>query len=620
MALTFPTKLVTLTGLGSGYVVELLELSIGHGDRWGYAVLRLPKELAIDMTTMLGNLFTISITPTGGASTVLFQGWMAELPSTIEPQSELVQITLFDVRWLLARRKVGCHGVGNGGYESAGVGGFPIVGYRVHFNPDGKPNRSQNPVDSGNPDVYGFDVTESAQPWSLRDALYFLLNWYAPELKAPAHESPLISGTNWDKEITNWQPYGKPVGRAITELCADAGESWAIGWVSGDSGVTVPWLSISHTPVTTVTFRLPDTAGEPASASTELQIVRMNATPRITDSCDVVEVHSNRMLVETTVASLLAPDDDVSKVLNYTPETYPGYVVGLQIDPTKYADAKLGKNLPAGSRNKPWRSRLLTLAKPDTHTYYDAFATGDFLSAKKLDARTINATECIWCKVGSADTWHRVHEGALILWEEGKILLGDLALEGWIFGKGWGASMIETPASQLFIKITLVIEIEDQYIFTAQDDSTAWLINQTASPGKKLVDMVIRSDLHPLLRYQSHLPQLDTTKDPDAYTVAEPASDDPSTDEAVDYLDVTGELEKIANRHLAALASRENEVQIELLDVPLVNLGAGIAVAPGSVNLVGNEVVVGLRYNFQQGDHVTVIGTNNLARLMVDDL
>ena len=608
--LTYSPKTVTLTGLGEGYTVELLELNLGHGDRWGYATLQLPKEYAIDFTTVLGNLFTIKL-----AGSTIFQGWMAEIPTGIEPQSEMVRITLFDVRWLLARRKIGAHGIGNGGYESAGVGGFPIVAYRVHFNPDGFPNRSQNPV-AGSTDVFTFAVDADAAAWRLRDALYLLLKWYAPELTAPAHDGPML-GTNWDKEIQNWQPYGRPVGAAITDLCAEAGESWAITFDDGEgAAVNVNWVNICHTPDTTTTFRLPELGGTPAqtSASTELQIVRMNATPRITDSADIVEVHSNRILVETTVASLLAPDTDVSKVLNFSSQSHPGWVVGLEIEPTKYETAQLGKNLAAGSRNKPWRTRLLTLAQKTSAAYYDAFPSEQFLSAQKLSARTLSIEDCVWLKNGDDGDWYKLEGGYMILPEEGRLLIGDMTQGGVAWGKGMAFDVLNIPTSKLFVKITIVVEIEDEYIYSTTNPTT-WHLNQTTSPGKKLVEMVVRSDLHPMLRYRSHLPNLDKTGDPDEYTIAEEEAT-----EAVAYFDVTSELESIAKLHLAALKTRENEVQIELLDLPVLNLGDKIAIAPGSANLVGNEVIVGLRYNFQQGDRVTVLGTNNLARLMVHDL
>jgi hypothetical protein len=61
-------------------------------------------------------------------------------------------------------------------------------------------------------------------------------------------------------------------------------------------------------------------------------------------------------------------------------------------------------------------------------------------------------------------------------------------------------------------------------------------------------------------------------------------------------------------------------VHARLLDIPIIPLGARLQVSPADAELSGNEVIVDVTYDFENGDHVMLTATNNLARLFLGDL
>jgi hypothetical protein len=125
----------------------------------------------------------------------------------------------------------------------------------------------------------------------------------------------------------------------------------------------------------------------------------------------------------------------------------------------------------------------------------------------------------------------------------------------------------------------------------------------------------------PLMRWNAdhNLLAMDYGGRPFTWQTVEPDLDE-ETGQPVLYVDIRERMKKVHDAYLAARGQPEVTLRAKLLDIPLIALGSKLLLAPAEPYLTGKEIVTGLTYNLDDGDHVTVSASNAMARVIAGEL
>lgn len=589
MRYTRTAKPVLIYGLGdvptSFDPAKLTRLDMGHGRAWGIAELFFPKARAFDHELARGDACRLAT-----ADGTFFKGHVLDVRNAVVDGDDVSALTVYDIRWDMARTLVGQYGIGN--LWTPG-GGFAGVGLDIRFNPNGAGNRAHTKSDTS----YLFDTTTVAESWTLKDMLEFILVWYYPAMNVP---------TAWPDRMLVEEPdvnvQGVPVPEAISTIVERAGLSWAP--VYDEDEITLAFVG-DPASAGEVTIDLPAAdLRAPASDASDYSALDLRHEVSIRDAVDIVEVRSARRLVETTYTS--HPTYYGKAPLLKRMETPPpGYAAGWYVDVTRYADYNLGKSLPAGSRPKPLSRQLITRIKDDATGYHEA---GD-LALLAGRGHVVLPEDTCFVMVDNNDR-EQLLSGLTIRLDDALILL-DYDMKTTAASYTW--DLHSTPPIELFI--TLVTEIEIPFCYLTAP--TTYHVDES-HPIRTVIE---RNDIVPLMRWNAdhNLLALDYGGSPFAWETVEPDLD-PDTGEPVLYVDIKERMKKVHDAYLAARGQPEVTIRARLLDIPVIPLGAKLLVSPAEPYLTGNEIVTGVTYNFDAGDHVTVSASNAMARVMAGEL
>jgi hypothetical protein len=580
MANTFPTTQVTVEGLPGSPTVDLYELNITHGARWGEAIVGLPEAYAFEHRNLRGAAVTIKL---GG--TIVMRGHVVRDPSIVAEEDDTQVLSIADQRWEMSRVKIGQHGVGS---LVEGFGGFSGVGLRIHFNPKGYGNRSEEPDGD---EVYSFSTTATAQRWTLRQMLHFILFHYYPNLVVDDEEL----GSAWDTPESDVYLYLRTLPEALTLLARHAGESWALRY----NGEAIEYQPVGANPPGEVTVNLPEAqSGERASAATAYSALHIEVTSSIVDNADRIEVHSAGIRMET-MHSNYSGDLEIKPLLISPIEPTPkGYARMFIVDVTAYETWKLGKNLPEGSKPKRWMRQNLSRVSPQDGSYLNA----EDPLLKTHYGRPILPEECCWINLDGGLEKYRLLSGITIRYDQGIILIHQN-----IRTAQGSASFVDGAEPEMRIWITLTTELELPVIY----------LNTPAThhidADHRITVPIFRSEIIPQQRYKSLLPDL--REESSVSDWVERAT------EAIEvYVDITDDFQAVYTAYAAGRLPKENMVVATLLDVPAMTIGSRLRVSPQNADLTGTEIITEIHYNVRAGAFATVYATNNFARLLVDDV
>lgn len=579
MSRTLIGKDITISGItdSESDPAVLTRYDSHYGAAWGMAAVQYPAKYVQDISSILGVQVRISI-----EDETLLIGRVVKCPSRLDAGAETVQLQIADIRWDMARRRVGEHGVGE---LSETYGGFAGVGLHVCFNAGGRGNRSALPNEEG---VYTFSTAPDAARWTRAQMLVFILAWYYPDM---AVEEESLTGP-WEEEEDNVQLYNQTIPAALSELSARAGESWAPAY----EGENILYARLMATPTTAATFNLPATTGSATTASAdENSVVDLDIENSILDSIDVLQVHTNNVWIEHTYENfgdaplLVEESEDI--------RTH-GYGRQFTVDVTQYEAHLLGAKLPAGSRPKRWVRQNGTRILESGDGY---LAAND--PRLLIQYGTAAMPEyCCWVNIDGTEVYERIQSGLLVIPDEARILLANtcslIKADGSTYDVDCG--IIER------IRITVTTELEVPYV--SYTSPTGYHIDAD-HPVKEIIQ---RSDIQPIQRYKSYLPDL-TSANPNATQLLDPT-------EAAWYFDPRTWADAVHNAYLPTRNRQEVTLRIRLLHMPVIALGAKVEITPAEVGLTGTEMVIGVSYDAANGQHVTVTATNNLARLIAGDL
>lgn len=589
MPLTYAANAITIngpSGVAANERARIMGLSISHGENWGTATILFPGLYAA-AANVRGKAVTIKV-----AGRPIFRGTVTGDTDSIGRGADDLLAVVCDLRWDMARMKVGQYGIGD---LDPTWGGFTGVGYRIHFNPAGRGNRSATATDG----VYTFAAGPTASQWTRRQILEFLLHWYYPTLLVP--ESLPAA---WAEIENDLYCHLKPLPAVLTDLAARAGCSWALTYgESEEDGETASFAAISSTPATTVALDLPAaTAGAKASDSSPSSIMDLQVERSIMDACDIVEIHTAPTIVETVHSNYGA---DPLLIASY-PDVPTGYVAALRVDVTKYATHHLGASYPANTKPKRWARVLGTRA--------NEFATGylsDQAALKAGAGSPLRPEDCCWVAFETpADpaSRYRVFSGVQIVHDQGLILIGQrLEYDGGSY------EFLEGASPTIYLWITLPTIIERNYIYRSATPTT-WHVDE----DHPIVHAVQRTDFQPIERYQSWVP---ASQDPEAVELEDKTSviEILEPDAPALYVNIQPEMQLVHDAIRDLRSRQEVTLRAILLGMPALALGDKVTIAPADARLTGREVVVGLDYNLDR-DELRLTATSNLARLVTNDL
>lgn len=579
MPRTYEAKAVTVEAEGlPSAILQITYLNIPHGARWGVARILFPAELGLDSLPTEGVACTIKI-----EGDVLLSGHVVTAPSTIADGEDEIAVDVADLRWEMTRVKVGMGGVGP---LVEDFGGFPLVGYRVHFNPSGVGNRSKEVDQDGDGDTYTFEALATSEKWTLKQMLQFIVFWYYPDLVV---DVDALSDA-WDSVENDVNLYLLSMPAALSELAKRAGESWTLRY----DGADVIYQPMGAAPTETVTLNLPDAGDdEPARSSSAYSALEATVVTSIIDSVDRVEIQSANILHETLYSNhgddplLISPTDEPPP---------PGYARMFRVDVTKYEAWKLGKNLPEGTRPKPWARQNVTRVT----------SANEFLDAEDADllarwGRPMLPEDCCWVNFDQNETKYKLLSGISILFDEGVILIHNH-----VETSGGSFDFVEGAQPTMYLWITLTTQLELPFIYRPDAE------DHHIDAQHEIVLPILRTDITPMTRFKSLMPDYSSS---DLTQTVEFA-----LLETEYYFQVTDDFKLVHDAYLAARGDKERIVHARLLDIPVIPLGARLQISPAHADLSGNEIVVDVSYDFANGDHVELMATNNLARLFLGDL
>lgn len=577
MALTYRLPGVRVSGLGGGPAwrdAELLSLRVPAGRNYGRAEFALPQAVALEDLPATGSVIQIS---RGGV--VMFRGRLLEAPASVGPGHDSVQAMAADVRWDLQRIRIGQYGIGP--FDPTD-GAFEEVGYEVWFNREGRPNRSAS-MSGG---AYTFHHGTGAQWWTRREVLRWIATWYTGGLMTVDADGV---STAWDGRMEDGLLYMQDVAEAISDLARASGEAWGVTFRPGETR----FAAIRPGAGASLTIDLaPAEGGRKAGTSRENSAVHVNVLRSIEQSADVVEVHSNRMLMEHTYSS----DGTDPLLTGFTPSD-PRYAYGWRVDVTKYLPHGLGASLTAGARPKRWMRENLTRMS-SAGAYY---AAGSAEAAAGL-GDALRPELCVWLRPSGGGALYWIRSGFTILHEEGVVLFEPVmrlhsGTEYLIYGAAaWGGFELD---------LTVTTETERRQMSRSTPPAPG---DYHLGASQPVVETVWRSDVTPRKRYASYVPTWSASLPPTRTLTASGA------EEA--YVDVTAALNATGEEYWAARRPPAVRVAARLLGLP-ATAALGRRIRMRNVKgLTGDEVVTHLEWDAAGGDQLVVQGTNNLAELL----
>jgi len=571
-----------------------------YGGRWGTCRITFPGDCAEEARGFLGESFRISLN-----GTIIFHGRILEIGPTIDGTDDKMELIAHDIRWDLQRWRVGqvdrSFFGGGAVYDTQLLSGFSWVGHEILFNRDGKGDRTSSKSISGpGGPTYNFGTWTGCEKWRLIDMLEFVVNWFAPLFTV--NFTALGGAANWKQTDPHVSLYGMTCLQAITHLAHLAGESWYP--VYGPAGTDPSYGRITVTPIGAFTCKL-ESLG--ASANTlgarRDSVLRVSPSLRLTDSIDRIEVHSGNLLCET-VYSNVSVDERDALLASYDPK-HDDYWIGYRVDTQAYQKHKLGGDLPKTSRPKRWVRHLNTRLDESLtkNEYFDAGAAGLNLGR----GRPLVSENAIWVGTNDYDDPLLLVGGFSIFYDEAIILLRRTIQVRLTDGTQKSivlADDIEDAYDKEMFRIWVNINTETEQQIVRQNVGTGDHI-----VGNPIHELVTAGHLVPRFRFKPWLPK----------TRGEGITK-PSGDEF--YSDPRDELDRIGRALLSVRKRLESTAKIELWDFADAELGQGVSMGDDT-HLQGDEVITHLTWQFGDYggiDNMTVTATNNLARVLAEDV
>ena len=505
----------------------------------------------------------------------IFDGRVVAYPGSIG-QGEEQMCRVVDVRWQLQRIRVG---------DSLGVDApWPVIGLRVAFNADGRRDRAAALV--GAATTYVHDTGATAVFWTRKQILQWLL-W--------AHGGGLLTVTagdlsaKWDEVCLNFVPYGLTLLEAIRQLAADCGESFGVAPQTG----TDPSKYVPVVPGGSSAFviALPETdaMGDAKTAAAANSAVTVEGQSSIEEATDVVEVHTGPAWIETTLKST----GDSPMLVREEPLDQSRLAHLYRVDVTAYADNGLGLALEAGSLPKAWARELWTRILPDGELVVAGSAAEEAGMGTPL-----RPEQCVWITVDSV-------RRRLVGGFEISLADGTLGLEQFVQAETGGEAAEQIYAGGSIDPVYLTVCTQVETVDVEREEATELVTDFPA------VEMVVRRDIVPAIRYRSDVPYLPGGV---GSLVTNPA--DP--DEAEWYRDHRTRLGEFAAALLANRSKRETVVKVRALDLTAaVALGRKLEISPASTGLDADAVIVDVFYDLAGGtDQIVVTATNNLGGML----
>lgn len=574
---TPPTAQLTMVGTVFRHwpvTAQVLSIRKYAGAAIGTAEITFPAKYVQDVDLRMGKIAYLRI---GGA--MVFRGVVGDGPFDVDVGQDQVRLALFDDKWRMTARIVGQAGIGTQG--TLGADGFKDVGFEVVFNRDGRPNKD--------PDELEFNTGSSAVYWTLGTIVQFLFSYYVRTDVARVSAGDL--STAYNRVPNHFEAYGMDALQAITRAVEMSGESW--GLIHGSSYSS--FQPVRPNAGTARYVRLfPVKGGARAQDATVYHARRVTGGKTIKDSRDLFQAVSAPIVKEITYSN--QGDDPLltGKALFADPE----YYVRYSVDVTKYAANFLGANLSSGSRPKPILQQLVTRLNDAGSAYLTA---AEIASAPALASAQRIQKPLVWVCTEVGTTTARLCTGGMRL---------------------------DCEAGTLDFKQTIQLmpdsgEEPEDVTITSWANAGVWLTCATVLESRQLSEttehdeflpesycrLIQNPDLVPERRLNVRLPDL--SGGPNATVIAAESEDN---DEEL-YVDVTDRLDEVVAAAIAASPSVETPLDIEFGTIPDMEIGDHILLRGRNLGQSGKEVVVEIRYAFQDGvpNACSIIATNVTA-------
>jgi hypothetical protein len=577
-AVSFEATIAFAQALMAPATILRLERVAGAGI--GTAVVRFKTLYAEGSPARLGDRAMIRI---GGA--MKFRGRVAVAPVRITRTEDEFEVILADDKQSMKRWTVGQVGIGTVAIEGDPTfshNGFPDVGNEVYFNKGGRGNKS--------PSERNFSLRESAEQWTIGDALRFVFQHYVDEDDARIDVGELNQA--YDRICPPIELTGMKALQAVDALVNQAGQSWGLR------------------PGETYSEFVAVTSGSGRQRSVQLftprggsTVIRANTfaagsyanEQSIMDCADTFQVKGGRTLKETVYSNKESTGETprpplLTRVADFK---HKKFVARFGVDVTQYALNGLGRSRLAGAKPKPWLTRLVTRMKTDGSAY---------LTAAEMAASTTNRDN----ERAELQLWIAT-DGQL---DNAKLALGgfDVDVENCFIDF---ESEVEVAKADSTSRDTLrninwanvglwltVATVMDEVAYAQSDESSSYLPDD-------VYEVIDKPDLVMEVRENSMLPDLATTTNNNArVTIAA---------EEENYVDVTDELEDLLDSVADTSPEVESGLDIELPFFPDVEIGDRITMAGRNVGATGNEVVTEINYEIDRQYVTRVRATNVIA-------
>ena len=548
------------------------DIQIPTGVTYGSAVVSYPSHYASDASPEMGESVRIAM-----QGRTIFRGVVGHVPFEVDPDTDQVDLILFDDRWPMSAAVVGMIGVGTQPAGSPGDSGFKDVGFELVFNADGKPNKDPSSLE--------FSRGSTAVYWSLGNILEFLFSYYVASGVATLDTDILSSSYNYEPSDMNL--VGMTALDAVDTVVSAAGESWGLTYGTTASAFTcvVPGAGT----IRKVQLAKPK-GGTAAYQADEYYPDAARGGKSIKDNHDAFQAVSDRIVKETVLTSTGA----TPMLKRETTFKDKKFAARFKVDVSKYEDNNLGLNLSTGARPKPWLKHLVTRMKADDSGYVTKAqidstpALKHYEPVKKppvwlaldgveANARLVTGNYKIDCKEGTVDFQGIIKQASTSGTKPEKVSVSDWSSVGiWMTV----ATVLETPEHKETAS-------GSQYLST------------------HMYEVILKPDLIPERRQDSWLPDL-TDSDNNAITKLATSAEEK-------YIDVGTKLQNAIDAAIAATSTVEAPLDLSFPFMPVINVGDRLSVKGRDIGATGDEVVIELVFKLYESYYVNVKASNVVA-------